>query len=101
MEDHLVLGVGEQLVPGVAAVGDLNIRTQRSGLVIDIQSDCVDLEDVPVGPHPLPRLLDGEIEVPVIVTVELLHRLRGESVQLRQQLAGSRLEIIFVPSENI
>ena len=27
VEDHLVLGVGEQLVPGVAAVGDLNIRT--------------------------------------------------------------------------
>ena len=73
----------------------------RFTALIDIQSDCVHLEDVPVGPHPLPRLLDGEIEVPVIVTVELLHRLRGESVQLRQQLAGSRLEIIFVPSENI
>ena len=54
-----------------------------------------------MGPHPLPRLIDGEIEVPVIVAVELLYGLRGESVQLRQQLAGSRLEIIFVPSENI
>ena len=54
-----------------------------------------------MGPHPLPRLHDGEIEVPVIVTVELLHRLRGESVQLRQQVASRILEIIFVPSENI
>ena len=33
VEDHLVLGVGEQLVPGVAAVGDLNIRTQRIVLI--------------------------------------------------------------------
>ena len=52
-------------------------------------------------PYVVSGLLDSEVEVPVIVTVEFLHRLRGESVQLRQQLAGSRLEIIFVPSENI
>ena len=54
-----------------------------------------------MGPHPLPRLIDGEVEVPVIVAVELLYGLRGESVQLRQQVASSLLEIIFVPSENI
>ena len=53
VEDHLILSLTEHQVPAVPAVGHL--------------------ENVSVTPDVVPRLLDTEVEVPVVITVELSH----------------------------
>ena len=98
MQDHLVLGVREQEIARVPAVGHLANKRKLSSSsgagesssfgvwVIRelLQSDH--LENVPMRPDAGPCLPDPEVEVPVVITIELLHAAGSQPVQPCQQL---------------
>ena len=100
MQDHLVLGVREQEIARVPAVGHLaNMRKlncenssfmktrglrMHLGIRELLQSDH--LENVPMRPDAGPCLPDPEVEVPVVITIELLHAAGSQPVQPCQQL---------------
>ena len=53
-----------------------------------------------MGPDAGPGLLDPEVEVPVIITVELLHTAGRQPVQPGQQLLGLGLTIVNLKKRN-